>query len=349
MGKQDDIKSVVSRFYSLIDNYNEGGPDTRYKSWEWCHKAFISKKEEFKGDSPSEDDEIIDYLALQLGFYLASWGMYRGSSYLLQRDYKAHKNAVGIILEEQYEDLWDYMPTEENNEENNIDQVNKLLFGKDNKYIDTNPANNENGLYWRIKFSYLINYDEVNKPEVIDDENELEGSDSDLASDTLATKILMGTIGCIPAFDRYLKNGIGYYKERKGCKGNKALKFNGKNLTRNIEKQNKKEATESFQALANFYIANKGKFPKIQSGVVAYPSMKLVDMFFWEIGYELDIAESLEKENVNGEKKRKLIDYAIGKLKILEAKDKKDSYSDSDYVELAKKIRDKISNEISSV
>ncbi len=44
------------------------------------------------------DEETIDMLALHLGFYLASWGMYRGSSFLLQKDYKVHVPIVKIII-----------------------------------------------------------------------------------------------------------------------------------------------------------------------------------------------------------------------------------------------------------
>ena len=33
--------------------------------------------------SDKEKEKIVDYLALHLGFYLASWGMYRGSSFFV--------------------------------------------------------------------------------------------------------------------------------------------------------------------------------------------------------------------------------------------------------------------------
>jgi hypothetical protein len=43
---------------------------SRYNSWKYCYEVF--------GDKTKHRD--IDYLALHLGFYLASWGMYRGSA-----------------------------------------------------------------------------------------------------------------------------------------------------------------------------------------------------------------------------------------------------------------------------
>ena len=45
----------------------------------------------------SDFNNDVDYLTLQLAFYLASWGMYRGSSELLQKDYLIHEPIVEII------------------------------------------------------------------------------------------------------------------------------------------------------------------------------------------------------------------------------------------------------------
>ena len=47
-----------------------------------------------------------DYLSLQLAFYLASWGMYRGSSFLLQKDYKVHEAVVKELLDSKYNCLF---------------------------------------------------------------------------------------------------------------------------------------------------------------------------------------------------------------------------------------------------
>lgn len=60
-------------------------PNHRFKSWEHCFMAF------------SDFNNNVDYLTLWLAFYLASWGMYRGSSELLQRDYLIHEPIVEII------------------------------------------------------------------------------------------------------------------------------------------------------------------------------------------------------------------------------------------------------------
>ncbi len=69
----------------------EKEPNHRYRSWEHCFRAFSDKKD-------VTDNKTIDYLSLHLAFYLASWGMYRGSSNLLQKDYRIHIPIVRIIL-----------------------------------------------------------------------------------------------------------------------------------------------------------------------------------------------------------------------------------------------------------
>ena len=86
-------------------------------------------------------------------------------------------------------------------------------------------------------------------------------------SDTLVTKVLMGTLGCVPAYDRYFIKGI---KVTKVSTGN----------------YNK----ESLMKLANFYVENSDRLEAARQnfkvGALSYPQMKLLDMGFWQIGLE---------------------------------------------------------------
>lgn len=263
----ETISQKIERFYSLIRNYQEGAPETRYKSWEWCHKAFLDNKE-------NTEEGNIEFLSLHLAFYLASWGMYRGSSYLLQRDYKAHKAAVREIIKPEYSSLWDYIPTA-----NNIESTNDLLF------------NTKNGLYWKIKNSY----------KGFDDETE-----EDESSDTLTTKILMGTFGCVPAFDRFLKSGIKCYQDNHDGRNTRIGNYK---LTQSIEKAGGTAATESFKALARFAVEHRTELT-VDTNFL-YSPMKCVDMYFWEIGYEMDIAALLKNEKTKDHVKQKLYKKAV--------------------------------------
>lgn len=77
---------------SSTEFYNDLKADEngRYRSWEHCYSHFIKARESKEVD--------YDYLSLQLAFYLASWGMYRGSSFLLQKDYKVH---IPVVKEQE--------------------------------------------------------------------------------------------------------------------------------------------------------------------------------------------------------------------------------------------------------
>ena len=76
MGTVELIIRSATTFYNELRE----DPNGRYRSWEYCYKAFH--------DARGNTNADVDYLSLQLAFYLASWGMYRGSSFLLQKDYK---------------------------------------------------------------------------------------------------------------------------------------------------------------------------------------------------------------------------------------------------------------------
>ena len=78
----DEIMKLVELAISLFVKKTTQIENDRYKSWEYCYHSFISAR-----NSSSPDYDI---LSLHLAFYLASWGMYRGSSFLLQKDYKIH-------------------------------------------------------------------------------------------------------------------------------------------------------------------------------------------------------------------------------------------------------------------
>ena len=84
MGQEELIKSAYDFYKELKKVKNE-----RYLSWEHCYYIF--------SQSRNTDAPDIELLCLHLSFYLASWGMYRGSSFLLQRDYLVHKHAVETI------------------------------------------------------------------------------------------------------------------------------------------------------------------------------------------------------------------------------------------------------------
>src|ERR1700739_3260919 len=85
-----------------IRAYHEGMSDRhhRYRSWEHCYQYF-------QGATPAAVAADRDVAALRLGFYLASWGMYRGSGFLLQHAYTVHLGVIDCLAEPRFSLLWE--------------------------------------------------------------------------------------------------------------------------------------------------------------------------------------------------------------------------------------------------
>jgi len=224
------VDTVELFIQATADYYNEIRNDEngRLRSWEHCYYNFYRARREQASD--------VDYLSLHLAFYLASWGMYRGSSFLLQKDYRIHIPVIEEVLKKKYD----------------------ILFSVDCKEIF--EVDNQNLL--RSLNDFISEYyDEVRRF--------VKGADlkSDLSS-TLVTKVLMGTLGCVPAYDRYFIAGI---KRENIATGNYNIK--------------------SIVQLAKFYEDNYEKFEAIRKTLVIndilYPQMKLIDMGFWQIGMDI--------------------------------------------------------------
>ena len=173
--------------------------------------------------------------ALHLGSYLASWGMYRGSSFLLKYTYTAHLGVIEQLVSPELSVLWKH---EFGGVENDFQLVPTILEAVS-----------------RIREAY--------RPFA-------PAAESRQASDTLVTKTLLGTLGCMPACDRYFIDGF----KRAGLKYSY---LNGAFVCRVL----------GFcrEHLSEF----RGEQEKIErEGGIRYPLMKLVDMCFWQVGFELD-------------------------------------------------------------
>ena len=74
-------------------------PASRFASWQACYEYF--------GQGITSDRRTV----LELGFYLASWGMYRGSGFLLQRDATVHEGVAEILQKPEYRGLHGHAPS----------------------------------------------------------------------------------------------------------------------------------------------------------------------------------------------------------------------------------------------
>ena len=221
----DELISAAQTFYDDA-RANENG---RSRSWEHCYRVFRDARTD-----PSPD---CDYLSLHLAFYLASWGMYRGSSFLLQKDYKVLVPIVEEVLKPEYDCLFGLACADlrESEIQDRLENLNKYIA----KHFE--PIRDE------------VAGREVPTP----------------VSPVLITKILMGTLGCVPAYDRFFVDGIKKYKVTTG-------EYNLKSVLR----------------LVDFYEAHNDRLEEARHGMwtedLTYPQMKLLDMGFWQVGFEKD-------------------------------------------------------------
>lgn len=77
-----DIEKIVNEYKT------KSNPDDRYTSFDYCYNYFRETKDLTRD---------IEKSCLVLGFYLASWGMLRGSSFLLQKSIKHFQPTIQYI------------------------------------------------------------------------------------------------------------------------------------------------------------------------------------------------------------------------------------------------------------
>jgi hypothetical protein len=91
-----NIQECINLFLNGCGKNKGRLPDERYASFDYCYNYFYSF---YKNNKIRElaNDENLQLSCLQLGFYLASWGMMRGSSFLLEKSVKHYKKLIETI------------------------------------------------------------------------------------------------------------------------------------------------------------------------------------------------------------------------------------------------------------
>lgn len=209
------ILSTTHFYQALLSD-----PHGRYRSWEYCYSAFAAHRASAGADE-------LDYLALHLAWYLASWGMLRGSAFLLQKDYKLHIPAVELLLQERWAPLW-------------------TLSRRD---------------LFRANFAPTA----MELADALTQVYQAEAGET--PSDTLLTKILLGTVGCTPAYDRYFKWAVRETRAATPTLG-----------------------TQSLSELGRLYAVHWDRLEPLRQTYslrgTPYPPMKVLDMCFFQYGLE---------------------------------------------------------------
>jgi hypothetical protein len=158
---RDDIVIRIDRF--LQDSKK---PNHRYLSWDYCY-AFFGRRDEIRA-SP----DLQDHASLHLAWFLASWGMLRGSADLLWKNHTFLLPVVKAVVSPDFDELLGFDPSKSCK-----DLLLEKLFGA-------------SGLSQSIRRGFLA----------------LDQGFS--ASDILVTKVILGTTGASMAFDQYVMAGL---------------------------------------------------------------------------------------------------------------------------------------------
>ena len=81
---------------NLVAFTDDLGPDARYASFDYCFNYFRSFRERDRTADIAAPRNL-QMSCLQLGFYLASWGMLRGSSTLLRKSARHYEPVIDVI------------------------------------------------------------------------------------------------------------------------------------------------------------------------------------------------------------------------------------------------------------
>lgn len=153
-----DIEANLSKFKG------EQGPHRRYASFDYCFNYFQSYREQDRtADVAAEENMQLS--CLHLGFYLASWGMFRGSV-LLSRSVKQFESVIELISQVPRE-IWE---------------------------IDAS------GYCTDAREALITTADDIRAS--------LAFPEGKWPSPTLATKIMLGVFGSVPAFDSRVRHGL---------------------------------------------------------------------------------------------------------------------------------------------
>lgn len=166
--KELDVVQIENYFKKYEENLK---PEDRYASFDYCYNYFQS----FRHDDRITEiasKENLETSVLQLGFYLASWGMFRASTGLFKHSSTVLKPVIKAIAETDQK-FW------------NIDVDN---------YTEDNLSDLFS-LYKSIKESIKFT-------------NTKDNTTAQEPTLTLVTKIMLGVFGNTPAFDSMFLKGI---------------------------------------------------------------------------------------------------------------------------------------------
>ena len=174
------LEDLVAHYKQLEQLKSNGVSCHRFYAWNLCYEAF---GEFYDKDTAPTTKKEKDLLALHLGTYLVSLGMYRGSTFNLHYNYSIHRAVITLLFSPEAIAL----------RKNNHDLEYLKAHAKDIKKLYDEIYN---------KYAELFHHTWKDIMDLTVDAKDRK------ASSILITEVLLGTICCLPAYDNYLKKGL---------------------------------------------------------------------------------------------------------------------------------------------
>jgi len=134
-----NVKKSLDQFLIGNGKNKERLSNERYSSFDYCYNYFYSFYKDNKISKLANQDNL-QMSCLQIGFYLASWGMMRGSSFLLEKSVRNFSDLI-IAISKMDSKLWEIDVSDYNSENIVIllDCKKKIInaLGKGNNPSDT--------------------------------------------------------------------------------------------------------------------------------------------------------------------------------------------------------------------
>lgn len=232
------LEDLVAYYKQLEQLKSNGVPCHRFYSWNLCYEAF---GEFYKKNTTPTTKKEKDLLALHLGSYLVTLGMYRGSTFNLHYNYSIHRSVITLLFSPEAQEL----------RKNNHDLEYLKTHTKDIKKLYDEVYN---------KYAELFHHTWKDIMDLTVDAKDRK------ASSILITEVLLGTIGCLPAYDTYLKKGLEISE-----------------IAHNISSTTIEKCTTDLLAFFEKNITDEVYQATYKAD---YPIMKLLDIAFWKLGSE---------------------------------------------------------------
>lgn len=278
-----DVLDRAGKMYRGVEVMNGCGFPSGEFAWEECYLAFWKARAARPTDGTSpEYEQLKEQACLRLAVYLASFGMYRGSSFISGLDASAHMPVVELLLEKKYDGLAEFPgPSSTGGRSVPDSEWDEALFVVvDEMCAHYSKVKNQALLFRKFYGGFPAQSSEDALKEC-DSMAAKAADDADKArvSRVLITKILMGAFGSVPAYDRYF------------CAGAKECGLPQTFSERSFPKlcafvRNSWDDVERTAKKMKFLVAEGAELG------LCYPPMRVIDKGLWCLGLEAEHRET---------------------------------------------------------